>query len=33
MGNPFTSLHIHVVFSTKNRERWLTPNVEADVWA
>ena len=32
MANTFTSLHVHVVFSTKNRERWLTPEVEEDVW-
>jgi REP element-mobilizing transposase RayT len=32
MANTFTSLHVHVVFSTKNRERWLTPDVEGDVW-
>jgi putative transposase len=32
MANTFTSLHVHLVFSTKNRERWLTPDVEADVW-
>jgi putative transposase len=32
MANTFTSLHAHLVFSTKNRERWLTPEVEDDVW-
>ena len=32
MANTFTSLHVHVIFSTKNRERWLTPDVEEDVW-
>jgi REP element-mobilizing transposase RayT len=32
MANRFTSLHVHVVSSTKNRERWLTPDVEEDVW-
>ena len=32
MANTFTSLHVHVVFSTKNRERWLTPEVEEEVW-
>jgi REP element-mobilizing transposase RayT len=32
MANTFTSLHAHVVFSTKNRERWLTPDVEKEVW-
>ena len=32
MANTFTSLHCHVVFSTKNRERWLRPEIEEDVW-
>lgn len=32
MANTFTSLHVHVVFSTKNRERWLSAEVEEDVW-
>jgi putative transposase len=32
MANTFTSLHVHIVFSTKNRERWLTADVEEDVW-
>lgn len=32
MPNTFTSLHVHVVFSTKNRERWLRPEIEEDVW-
>lgn len=32
MANTFTCLHVHVVFSPKNRERWLTPDVEEDVW-
>jgi hypothetical protein len=25
MANTYTSLHYHIVFSTKNRERWLSP--------
>ena len=33
MANTFTSLHYHIVFSTKNRERWLTPEIEQRVWA
>ena len=33
MGNTYTSLHYHVVFSTKNRVRWITPDVEARIWA
>lgn len=32
MANSFTSLHYHIVFSTKNRERLLRPDIEADVW-
>jgi putative transposase len=32
MANTFASLHAHVVFSTKNRARWLTADVEEDVW-
>ena len=24
MANTYTSLHYHIVFSTKNRQRWLT---------
>ncbi len=33
MANTYTSLHYHVVFSTKNRERWITPEIEERVWA
>lgn len=32
MANTFTALHFHIVFSTKNRERWLTPVIEKDAW-
>ena len=32
MANTFTSLHCHIVFSTKNRERWLRSEIEDDVW-
>jgi len=32
MANNFTSLHVHVVFSTKNREVWLTTELEEDSW-
>jgi putative transposase len=28
MANTYTSLHYHMVFSTKNRERWISPDVE-----
>lgn len=33
MANTYTSLHYHLVFSTKNRERWITPNIEQRIWA
>ncbi len=33
MANTFTSLHFHVVFSTKNREPWLHQEIEARVWS
>jgi len=32
MANTFTSLHFHVVFSTKNRDRWIRPEIEDDLW-
>ena len=28
MANTYTSLHYHFLFSTKNREPWLTPDIE-----
>ncbi len=33
MANTYTSLHYHVAFSTKNRERWITPDIEQRIWA
>jgi putative transposase len=33
MANTYTSLHYHVVFSTKNRVAYLTPDIEQRVWA
>lgn len=33
MANNYLSLHFHVVFSTKHRERWITPEIESEVWA
>ncbi|HAF15128.1 MAG TPA: IS200/IS605 family transposase [Blastocatellia bacterium] len=33
MANTYTSLHYHVIFSTKNREPWLVPDIEERVWA
>ena len=33
MSNTYTSLHYHIVFSTKHRERWITPDIEQRIWA
>jgi len=33
MANTFTSLHCHVVLSTKNREPWLRQDIEDRVWS
>jgi putative transposase len=33
MANTFTCLHYHVIFSTKQRERWITQDIEQRVWA
>ena len=33
MANTFTCLEYHVVFSTKNRERWFQPDVQERVCA
>jgi REP element-mobilizing transposase RayT len=33
MANTYTSLHYHVVFSTKNRELWIERGIEQRVWA
>jgi REP element-mobilizing transposase RayT len=33
MANTYTSLHYHLVFSTKNRERWIAPDLEERIWA
>ena len=32
MANTYSCLHYHVLFSTKNRERWLVPEIEQRVW-
>ncbi len=32
MANTFTSLHYHVIFSTKHREPWITHDLEERVW-
>jgi putative transposase len=33
MANTYTALYYHIVFSTKHRERWLTPDIEERVWS
>jgi putative transposase len=33
MANTYTSLHYHIVFGTKNRERWMAPDIEQRIWA
>ena len=33
MANTFTSLHYHVIFSTKHREPWIGREQEDRVWA
>jgi len=33
MPNTYTSMHYHIVFSTKNRERWIMPDLEQRIWA
>jgi putative transposase len=33
MANTYTSLHSHVIFSTKNREPWIVPALESRIWA
>ncbi len=32
MANTYTSLHFHIVFSTKHRQRWIIPEVEDRIW-
>ncbi|MBI4325650.1 MAG: IS200/IS605 family transposase [Chloroflexi bacterium] len=32
MANTFTSLHYHIVFSTKHREPWIRPDLQERVW-
>jgi putative transposase len=33
MANTYTSLHYHIVFSTKNREPGIKPEIEERIWA
>ena len=32
MANTYTSLHYHLIFSTKNRERWISQEIEQRIW-
>ena len=32
MANTYTALHYHLVFSTKNRQPWITPDLEERIW-
>lgn len=32
MASTYTALHYHLIFSTKNRTPWLTPELESRVW-
>ncbi len=32
MANTYTSLHYHMVFSTKNREPWISASKETRIW-
>jgi len=33
MANTYTCLHYHIIFSTKNRERWITSDIEPRIWS
>jgi REP element-mobilizing transposase RayT len=33
MANTYTSIFDHLVFSTKNREKWITQEIENRVWS
>jgi putative transposase len=33
MADTYAALHYHIVFSTKHREPWISPNIEQRVWA
>jgi REP element-mobilizing transposase RayT len=33
VANTYTSLHYHVIFSTKNREPWIRQDIEQRVWS
>ncbi|PYL08710.1 MAG: IS200/IS605 family transposase [Verrucomicrobia bacterium] len=33
MANTYTSLHYHLIFSTKNRQPWIAAETEERIWA
>ena len=33
MANTYTSLHYHLIFSTKNRVNWIKPEFESRIWS
>src|SRR5579871_1072672 len=32
MANTYTSLHYHLIFSTKNRQPWIRPDIQPRIW-
>ncbi len=32
MANTYSSLHYHIIFSTKNREPWIIADIEERIW-
>ncbi len=32
MANTYTSLHYHLIFSTKNRQPWISQKIELRIW-
>jgi REP element-mobilizing transposase RayT len=33
MANTYSQLYLHLVFSTKNRKKLISPEIEIDIWA
>jgi putative transposase len=33
MANTYSSLHYHFIFSTKNREPWISSDIEKRIWS
>jgi putative transposase len=33
MANTYTCLLYHIIFSTKNRQRWISPDIEERLWS